>query len=369
MFRFRSVGAGKPWRQQNDLLTDESELGLFRLSDHSLPYPVGWAQAAVTKNRIYLMGGWSSRVPVRKILSSYILSDGRINPFKETMIELPENLICSQVLMLKNQIYIIGGRNIHDYNMIYRATILKNGNISKFDFYSFFPESLECSQAIVTDKHVYVIGGWNQQSVSKVFKADIDNDDLLGTFLTEPTKLPIGISNADVVVTKNRVYLIGGFHDGETTNQIYRAEINHDGTISEFILDENKLPRHMSSFQIITTKDKVFLLGGWNGKITFSDIFFARINNDGTIGEFEFHGSLAEPMAFSQAVMTKNFLYLIGGENEFGLQKTIQHAPMVNSGFNDYMQFFNIKSERVYFFTRFILDWIKDIYYSRKSKR
>ena len=65
--------------------------------------------------------------------------------------------------------------------------------------------------------------------------------------------------------------------------------------------------------QAIVTKNRVYLLGGIDGDAFITNIYTAPINEDGTLGAWTTGTSLPGILAFSQAIVTKNRVYLLGG--------------------------------------------------------
>ena len=95
-------------------------------------------------------------------------------------------------------------------------------------------------------------------------------------------------------------------------NTVYTAPINADGTLGTWTTDAN-LPAAFNASQAVVTKNRVYLLGGYTGSAGLATVYTAPINNDGTIGSWVAGTSLPGALAFSQAVVTRNRVYLFGG--------------------------------------------------------
>ncbi len=152
-----------------------------------------------------------------------------------------------------------------------------------------------------TAGYVYYFGGMNTATSlpdPNMYRAPIDAAGVVGAWTNMGT---MGIANATqyqsrVVVTTNWVYLLGGVDYSAappvTTNLIYKAPINPDGTIGSWSQDTFTLPRDMTSFQHAFantgTNDVIYLFAGEqklaNGSTTYlNTVDEIVLNTDGTI--------------------------------------------------------------------------------------
>ena len=79
----------------------------------------------------------------------------------------------------------------------------------------------------VSKNKVYLLGGRNTSSwVSLVYTCDINSDGTMGT-CTTGTSLPGNISGSQLIITKNRVYMLGGSSaSGVYASTVYTATIS-----------------------------------------------------------------------------------------------------------------------------------------------
>ena len=279
-------GSGKPWKQQYDINTDQSgDITGWTIAG-SLPDPLGASQAIVTKNRVYLLGGWSG-------------------------------------------------------SSVYTAPINTDGTLGTWTIGTPLPGPVSHSQAIVTKNRVYLLGGSDGNNTrSTVYTAPINTDGTLGTWTTS-APLPGTLHDSQAIVTKNRVYLLGGDPSGgyTSTATVYTAPINTDGTLGTWTIG-TPLPGPVSQSQAIVTKNRVYLIGGHNGTSFISTVYTAPINSDGTLGTWTTGTPLPNVLDYSQAIVTKNRVYLLGGRNGSGPVSTVYTAPILG-GLNDYSPYFD----------------------------
>jgi hypothetical protein len=121
-------------------------------------------------------------------------------------------------------------------------------------------------------------------NLSTVYTAPINADGTLGVWTTG-TSLPAAVSHSQAIVTKNRVYLLGGSVNGSTSSTVHTAPINADGTLGTWTTGTS-LPAAVYDSQAIVTKNRVYLLGGRDVNNNPTNVVYtAPINADGTLGD------------------------------------------------------------------------------------
>jgi hypothetical protein len=222
----------------------------------------------------------------------------------------------------------------------YLINDLQDGDITGWATDTSLPGALGWSQAIVTKNRVYLLGGDDgSAAASTVYTAPINTDGTLGAWTTD-TSLPSGLYASQAIVTKNRIYLLGGYDvNNSVIATVYTIPINTDGTLGTWIADTS-LPVTRSHIRALTTKNRVYLLGGWSGG-AISDVIHAPINADGTLGTWSTGTSMPVATASSDIVATSSRIYIIGGHEDNNLfMSTVQSAP-VSGGLNDYSPYYD----------------------------
>ena len=237
--------------------------------------------------------------------------------------DIPVGLAYSQAVVTKSRVYLLGGwTSSGNTSVTYTAPINSDGTLGAWTTGTPLSSLIAYSQAIVTKNRVYLLGGDNNGSVSTVCTAPINTDGTLGTWATG-TSLPGALAYSQAVVTKNRVYLLGGINN----SVVYTAPINTDGTLGTWTTG-TPLPASFGYSQVVMTKNRVYLLGGHNGA-TIGTVYTAPINTDGTLGTWSAGTALAAPIYATQALVTKNRVYLIGGSN--GLSVSAVYTAPINA--------------------------------------
>ncbi|HEY3801918.1 MAG TPA: hypothetical protein VGL61_04895 [Kofleriaceae bacterium] len=147
------------------------------------------------------------------------------------------------------------------------------------------------------------------------------------------------ISYAQTLVTDRYVYVLGGASvmmvAPTPTNAITRARINADGTLGEFVGSDAHLSTARGYATSARIGDAVYLIGGEDAESSaLASIDTATINSDGTLGGFaQASVSLTTPRFDPTSAVIGNWLYVIGGEDATGMPlDTIERAPINDDG-------------------------------------
>lgn len=90
------------------------------------------------------------------------------------------------------------------------------------------------------------------------------------------------------------------------------------------------LPTGLYNFEAVITKNYVYLIGGNNGSV-ISNIYSAAIDSNGNIGGWSLVGYLPIAIQSMSCVVYKNYLYCIGGETSSTTQVTNVYRCFINS--------------------------------------
>ncbi len=151
------------------------------------------------------------------------------------------------------------------------------------------PVGTHAASVIVTKNRVYLLGGGAPDSVSDVYTSVIDSNGALGSFTTG-TNLPTAVRGSFAFITLNRVYLCGGYTTGPSGG-VWTAPINSDGTLGTWTTSAD-LPGAMYYHGGVITTNRVYLIGGGGS----SPVYTAPINTDGTLGTWTTGPTLPEAL-------------------------------------------------------------------------
>ena len=145
------------------------------------------------------------------------------------------------------------------------------------------------------------------------------------------TTIPATNAYSTVIATKNRVYLLGRYNGASYTTGIYTATINTDGSLSGWSTASITLPVALLYSQAIVTNNYVYMLGGYNGSAK-NNVIRSAISSTGTINTWESYTSLPFTSYSSKAIVTKNRVYLIAGYINNSISNKVYTAPIDSTG-------------------------------------
>ncbi|MBV5347156.1 hypothetical protein JZU46_02920 [bacterium] len=332
---------GMPWRQQYTSNLSQSSDITDWVASTSLPVAMECHNTLFTKNRVYLLGIWTGSYN-NAVYTAPINTDGTLGTWT-TGTSLPVSIFRTQTIITKNRAYLLGGDTGSAISSVYTAPINDDGTLGTWVAGPSLPGNLRWSQAVVTTNRVYLLGGDNGSITATVYTAPINADGTLGTWATG-TNIPGILRCSQVINTGSRIYLLGGDNGSTVVSTVYTAPINADGTLGTWTTGTS-LPGPMGNSQAIVTKNTVYLLGGSDVSNTVSTVYKAPINTDGTLGTWTTGTSLPGTLRWAQAIVTGSKIYLMGGANTSTVS-TVYVATALG-GKNDYSKDSYIDSTNV----------------------
>ena len=332
-------GNGRPWAHQFDInyTQDNEELDAWFEVGTKLPVPCAWADVVLTRDRVLLLGTLNNTITPdhvyfelsNKIYSASISSAGTLGAFSEVG-TLPNTVGIATHFTTKNKLYRCGGG--HDYvnytNKVYYCDINADGTLGSWSMGPDLPYNITHCKPVVTKDRVYLIGGSREGTDSlisdQVFTAAIDANGVVGSW-SEVTPTPRGFIGHSAFTTRNRVYLIGGYSQSGTSvglndennyhGEVYTAPIDADGFIGVWSKVAD-LPVKNYTGAAYVTKYRVYIIGNLNHLgVATGDLITAPIREDGTLGTWKVYPGMAPAVSGGSVVAAPNYLYYFGGGN------------------------------------------------------
>ncbi len=119
------------------------------------------------------------------------------------------------------------------------------------------------------------------------------------------------------VTANGYVYVLGGTSNSASSfaNNVYYAKINADGTISSTWSSATNLPYSAYKATSVTANGYIYYIGGYDGSTHRTDVSYAKINADGSLGIWQTGTSLSAGRAYASSVYLNGYVYVIGGYN------------------------------------------------------
>lgn len=199
---------------------------------------------------------------------------------------------------------------------------------------SSLPSALGGHRAVVTKNRISVIGGRTNNTVrNTVYNCVIDQFGGLGAWSTGPT-IATQMFNGDVVVTKDRVYYVGGYNSatGVPQNRTFNGTIDNTGLLSA--ISNNTaltLPAGTANGTLLTTRDRILYIGGERSTGPVSVVLSATLNENGEISAWSQLNTIPVPLTGHRAAIINNRCYLFGGRTTSGVVSTIYRSDVIGS--------------------------------------
>lgn len=236
--------------------------------------------------------------------------------------------IASQVSFVdKNKLFIIGGATAGDYSDIY-STVLENGELSDWQKQDTgLPQRRYWAASVSKDK-VYLIAGASLQSsgyyLSTVISGSVDSDGNLTSWQIEPS-LPDHLGLGAATIIGNRIFYSGGFNNSHTSDKVYSAVINPDGSLNAWE-EVSVLPFGVAGHGMLANGDYLYILGGGN------KVLIGKVNIDGTISSWQENASFSDAIIRPGITMVDNYIYIVGGNNIFDETNLIYFTTVNSDG-------------------------------------
>ncbi len=346
-----TIGSGVPWKNQYDFNNAaNTDITGWTRSDMNLG--VYAAIAFATKNKVYRIGGFLSNGVVILDNACYDINpDGTLQP-SVNVVSFPRPIATGSALVFNNTVYIIGGV-FGDFTVssdVYKATINPDGTLGAWSIHNTLPAPLTFNHVFKAKDKVYTLGGGHSRSTvtTSVYMSTLNPDGTLGAWTTVAS-LPTPVAYGHLAVIADYVYLIGGDNasvDGGAyiyrTDKIYRATINADGTLGTWTL-YGTVPVAISYGQTVVTKNRIFIMGGYRAGLSSTSnlVYTAPIDSSGNIGSWTTCTSLYTGLAYSQVVVTNGKVHLFGGVPPESGAVPYYYTGNLPGGLNDYSPYYS----------------------------
>jgi N-acetylneuraminic acid mutarotase len=329
---------GNPWQSQwgfnpstQSDITDWKQVS-------SLVYPTSSAALLVTKNHIYILGGYSECAIANTIQAVSFNANGDLISNWSIVGTIPEGMHSMGYIVVKNRFYLIGGANHLDgYSTVYSAPINEDGTLGVFRKEKPLPTERYGFVCFVIKDKLYVVGGGNGSYIKEIYRTTINNDGTLNEWEILPD-FPIYFDCGTPLIIKNRIYIFGAF-DGNNS-KIYYAIYDTNGNIGSWNYVGN-MPNNIYASALVCTDNYVFSIGGFdkdNNAYT-NAAYRAPILADGNIGSWTQISNGPVSVGYSQSAIIGNKIYFIGGWNISGSLNSV-HSATFTSGITDYTLYY-----------------------------
>lgn len=310
----------------------DGSLGKMRLHVEALSQPRAQAAFVALPGRVFGIGGMTTSGETESVQSAPIDDGGELGAFVVETSELTAPRIDATATVIGGFLYVIGGRSSgQDLATVERALLSPHGTLGAF---SVVPgvdlaTARRSHVATVSGRWLYVIGGRDGGgALDSIERAPIGGDGSLGDFVNVGS-LSDAKSGAAAFQLGDNVYVAGGIGSNDSVVELSAAS---DGSLGGPALSST-LADNREGHAAVVTRDRVWIIGGASGGVAQDTLEHARLH-DGSVapGPLVNESSLPVAVSYSQAVVSGDWLYLLGGYLVSGYTDVIQRAPIAADG-------------------------------------
>ncbi len=284
---------------------------------------------------LYVLGG-SNGSALSDVSYAPINTDGTVGTWATTM-SLPVARYFEAAVASNGYMYVLGGS--HDTtdtqcngsssqycNDVSYAPINANGTLGSWTSTTSFTTARFSTQAFAYNSYMYILGGATSSSVSTndVQYAPINSNGTVGTW-TATTTFTTGRNGLSAVAYNGYAYVLGGNDNSTTYNDVQSAPIISDGTIGTWTAVLSFVGARVNA-QAAAYNGYLYLMGGTVAGSASTDVQYATINTNGTLGAWSTTTNFATARNSFGAAVYKGYLYIMAGNSS--PLSDVQYVPL-----------------------------------------
>lgn len=251
-----------------------------------------YSTSFVYNGYMYRLGGSAAGALTALVYYSKINGDGSFGTWSTTT-SMPTAIFEAATSVYNGRVYVLGGcTNTNPCNTftnaVISAQIFADGTLSAWTTRSSFATARRSPMSWTSGGYIYMgAGQTSTSSLGDVQYAPINSDGSLGTWSTT-TSLGTVRDHASSVVSNEQLYIIGGENGGTILGTSEFSTVKGAGEASAWTTQTNTFPTNRSNPAVVAYQGYIYISGGCSpcgsGGTYLADIWFAKINDDGTVG-------------------------------------------------------------------------------------
>jgi hypothetical protein len=240
-------------------------------------------------------------------------------------------------IVYNGYLYVIGGTDGNSrFNDVQFAHINLDGSLGTWQNTTSLNTAAQQSSSIEYNGYIYVIGGCGPQTATNVVQySKINTDGTLGTW-QNATSLNQGRQVFGCAFYNGYIYVIQGFFYSAASpvTDVEFAKINSDGSIGNWESTTTFGPARFGNSSA-TYNGYIYNAGGtnWNGNYySLGDVQYSSINTDGTLNSWISSTSLEQPMTGFCMVQYDGYLITNGGSLTNGASNEVACTRINSDG-------------------------------------
>jgi len=189
--------------------------------------------------------------------------------------------------------------------------------------------------AVAYNGYLYIIAGSGGGVLSDIRFAPINSNGNIGTWSGTVSNITTARYLQSAVVYGGYLYVIGGDDNSGGANflsDVQYAPINSNGTLGSWQFATSLPSPGRATHTTVASNGYIYVIGGSTPTARISDVVYAPINNDGSLGSWAPATNLPAVRDSHTSVIYNGFLYVIGGNGGSGFLSDIRYTQINNGG-------------------------------------
>lgn len=313
---------------------ETGSVGSWTTSSNHAPLDLSGGAAVVSNGYVYVIGGSSSSggTWLDSVYYAKLASDGSVGSWTTSNNPIPHGVYYPSAASANGYIYVMGGYGGGFQSAVYYAKVNSDGSIGSWATSpNSLPQAAYEASVITRNGYIYFMGGVNDEGtrLNTVYYAKINSNGSIGSWATNTANLPQGVESPAATIVNDRVYVMGGSSGSSYKNTIFYADFNDDGSIGSWTTDAATLPQALNGAVATGANGYIYLAGGNTDSDTTKDsAYYAKVNDDGSVGSWTAAPSLPQPLQYSASVFNNGYWYVLVGQNDGSTQNTVYYAKL-----------------------------------------
>lgn len=193
------------------------------------------------------------------------------------------------------------------------------------------PQALANRNAIVQGDYLYFVGGKSagDAPIGSIFAAHILDNGTLGSW-TVAGALPLAVYLHAIAATDTDLYVIGGWDGSQTRTEVWRAPFVANGGLGGFV-KVSDYPVGIDLHDAAIVQNRLYVFGGWTGRDPLSTVRFADILPGG-LGPWQTTSALPRALYRLSAATFNDRVYITGGFDSAAARSEVYVATVLPGG-------------------------------------
>lgn len=204
-----------------------------------------------------------------------------------------------------------------------------SGNVGPWSTGPALPQSQKAAFVTNFNGYLYSVGGAISTPVNEVYFAKINDDGSNATWAAT-TSLPLSLSPNYVTSHNGFVYAVGGQDTNGQNANVYYAKINANGSLGSWSTT-TPMPAPTASADGVIANGYMYVVGGTSGSYQ-DQVYYTKVNPDGTVGAWKTTSPILSPRNSVAVTFANGYMYAMGGWNGSAVRSDAMFAKQRADG-------------------------------------